>query len=149
MPPLRKEDSSQPQGYVEIFGSWFKALEEAGVLEGGVIKTKRGCICEAKDGHKCLSLGEKTIDDYLYTHKIPHEKEPHYPGAKQYRADWRVAEYFIEFWGMQGEENYDKKIEAKRTMAKQMGIPLIEITFEDMYSLDLKLKGLLESGKGK
>ena len=56
----------------ELFGSWLKALIEAGVLEDGTRRTSRGTQCLAKDGHVCLSLGEKTIDDFLYTHGIPH-----------------------------------------------------------------------------
>jgi hypothetical protein len=50
----------------EIFGSWLKALIEADVLEDGARKTARGIQTIARDGHVCLSLGEKTIDDYLF-----------------------------------------------------------------------------------
>ena len=46
-----------------VFGSWLKALIQAGVLEDGTRKTSRGIQSIAKDGHVCLSLGEKTIDD--------------------------------------------------------------------------------------
>ena len=48
----------------ELFGSWFNMLIEAEILEDGVRKTSRGTHCLAKDGHHCLSLGEKTIDDF-------------------------------------------------------------------------------------
>lgn len=129
-------------GYKEIFGSWLQALDAAGVLEGGVRKTSRGYICLAKDGHECRSIGEKIIDDYLFIHNISHEQEPHYPGERRYRADWKVGEYFIEFWGLKGEEDYDKKIEDKKVIAQQYQIPLIEITFEDLHHLDLKFKDI-------
>ena len=47
-----------------VFKNWLAALIAAGVLEGGARRTSRGTQCLAKDGHVCLSLGEKTIDDH-------------------------------------------------------------------------------------
>lgn len=128
------------EGYKKVYGSWLQALDAAGVIEGGIRKTSRGYACLAKDGHECFSLGEKIIDDYFYTHDIPHEKEPSYPGERKFRADWKVGQYFIEFWGLEGDEDYDKKMENKKNIAQQYQIPLIEITINDLYSLDLKFK---------
>jgi hypothetical protein len=62
-----------------VFGSSLNALIEAGVLEDGTRRTSRGTQCTAKDGHVCLSLGEKTIDDFLSTYDTPHQREPRYP----------------------------------------------------------------------
>ena len=143
MPPLKKTLSSQPKGYEDIFGSWFQALEVAGILEGGVRKTARGYICMAKDGHECLSIGEKMVDDYLYEHNILHTKEPPYPGERRYRGDWLVGKYFIELWGFKGVEDYDKKIEEKRKILEKHQIPLIELTFSDIPRLNEKLNILL------
>lgn len=144
MPPFEKNIATQPKGYKDIFESWLKALDAAGVIEGGVIKTQRGYICEAKDGHYCRSIGEKVIDDFLYKHNIPHEREPHYPGERKYRADWKVGSNFIEFWGLQGDEDYDGKTEQKKAIAREHNIPLIEITFSDLRKLDNKLIQLEE-----
>lgn len=130
-------------GYKEIFGSWLQALLAAGILEGGIRKTSRGYICLAKDGHECRSIGEKIVDDYLFTHNINHEQEPHYPGERLFRADWKVGEYFIEFWGLKGDEDYDKKIEDKKAIAQQHQIPLIEITFDDLRNLEKKFKDII------
>ena len=142
MPPLKKEKPSEPNGYQDVFGSWFLALEAAGVLEGGIRKSGRGYICLAKDGHKCRSIGEKIVDDYLYAHDIPHEIEPFYPGERKFRADWKVGKYFIELWGLMGEEDYDKKIQIKKDILQQYQIPLIEITFSDLRILDEIFKEL-------
>lgn len=60
----------------ELFGSWLQALVEARVLDEDARRTSRGIQCIAKDGHVCLSLGEKTIDDFLHARGIAHEKEP-------------------------------------------------------------------------
>lgn len=130
-------------GYKKVYGSWLQALDAAGVIEGGIRKTSRGYACLAKDGHECFSLGEKIIDDYLYTHNIPHEKEPYYPGGRKFRADWKVGLYFIEFWGLEGDEDYDKKIEEKKSTAHQYQIPLIEINVEDLQDLEQKFQDII------
>jgi hypothetical protein len=39
-------------------------LIDAGVLSNGARKTARGTQSVAEDGHICLSLAEKTTDDY-------------------------------------------------------------------------------------
>jgi len=142
MPPLKKVGPSQPKGYQDVFGSWLQALDAAGVLEGGVRKTRRGYICLAKDGHECRSIGEKIVDDYLYTHNIPHEKEPSYPGEKKFRADWKVGKYFIELWGLAGEEDYDRKMHEKKDILQKYRIPLIEIIFSDLRTLDKIFKNV-------
>jgi hypothetical protein len=57
----------------ELYGSWLNALIKADVLEDDVRRTLRGIQCIANDGHVCLSLGEKTIDDLLFSLSIEHE----------------------------------------------------------------------------
>ena len=141
MPPYEKSYYT-PHGYKDVFGSWLKTLIEAGVLENDSQKMSFGYKVLANDGHECLSLGEKNIDDWLYLNKIPHDKEPLYPGVFL-RADWKVGNYFIEYWGLYGNEDYDDKILIKREIAEEYKIPLIEIFPEDIPNLELKL-GILK-----
>jgi len=127
-----------------IFGSWLNALIEAGVLEDGTKKTSRGIQCVARDGHVCLSLGEKTIDDFLYARGVPHEKEPRYPEGN-YRADFRVGSTFIEYFGLAGDPNYDAKTREKIRLCKKWGVTLIAIYPRDLVSrarLEKKLLAL-------
>ena len=134
------------------FGSYFKALVASDILEGSARKTPRGYMCLANDGHECRSLGEKTIDDWLYDHSIEHEKEPIYPGEYNFRGDWKVEEYFIEYWGLKGNEDYDNKIFLKREIAKEHNISLIEVNPDDLNNLNEKFTVLLTKeviGKGK
>jgi len=133
----------------DVFGSWLHVLAEADILEGGVRKTPRGYMCLAIDGHECRSLGEKNVDDWLYRHSIPHEKEVRYPGKRAFRADWKVGDYFIEFWGLRGEEDYDKKMEVKTELAKQYSIPLISLNQQDLPILDFRLEKLIEEYGGQ
>jgi hypothetical protein len=117
----------------ELFGSWLKALIEAGILEDGAWATSRGTQCLAKDGHLCLSLGEKTIDDILYALGIPHEKEPPYPEGN-FRADFAANGVFIEYFGLTGNEDYDEKTKLKKKICKKYGIRLISIYPRDLTS---------------
>ena len=65
--------------YVREFGSWFKALIQAGVLDDATQRLFFGTRCLANDGHECASIAEKTIDDWMTNLKISHQKEPLYP----------------------------------------------------------------------
>lgn len=117
----------------QIFGSWLQALIEAGILEDGTRKTNRGIQCIAKDGHICLSLGEKTIDDFLFARKIPHEKEPRYPEGN-FRGDFSVNAIIIEYFGLVGNPDYDAKILEKKRICKKHEIGLTAIYPEDLIN---------------
>jgi hypothetical protein len=130
----------------EVFGSWLKALIAAGVLVDGTRETSRGTHTIALDGHTCLSLGEKTIDDFLYARGIAHEKEPKYPEGN-YRADFLVGSVFIEYFGLAGNETYDAKIKEKMRLCQAHGIKLIALYPRDLLAsakLEKKLVELLD-----
>lgn len=117
-----------------VFGSWLNALIQAGILEDGTtIKTSRGIKSVAKDGHLCLSLGEKMIDDYLFIHGIHHEKEPRYPEGK-YRGDFKVGTTFIEYFGLTGNPEYDTKTKEKIRLCKEHNITLLAIYPKDLIN---------------
>ncbi len=139
---LRKKPSlSQVRN---LFGSWLNALIEAGVLEDGTRRTSRGTTCLARDGHTCRSLGEKTIDDLLFSLGIPHEKEITYPESK-FITDFNVGGIFIEYFGLAGDPDYDAKIRQKEELCTDHGIKLIAIYSSDLLSSS-KLKRKLLSG---
>jgi hypothetical protein len=124
----------------ELFGSWLQALIEAGVLEEDARRTSRGTQCVAKDGHVCLSLGEKTIDDALHIHGIAHEKEPKYPEGN-FRADFAVGSVMIEYFGLQGDPDYDAKTKEKQEICRKHGVVLISIFPSDLVNVGkLKMK---------
>ncbi len=121
-----------------FFGSWFKALIAAGILEDGTRKNSRGIQCLAKDGDVCYSLGEKTIDDLLYSLKIKHKKECYYPESN-YRSDFLVNDVHIEYFGLAGNKEYDKKTKEKIKLCKMHGLKLLAIYPKDLLSYN-KLK---------
>ncbi len=128
--------------YKSKFGSWFKVLVDAGVLEGDVRKLGRGTMCLAIDGHQCLSMSEKIIDDWLFNHKIPHYKEIKYPKDEELnpsgllRCDWKLKDnILVEFFGLEGQIDYDRKIMLKLYLCKKLNIKLIIILNKDLNRL--------------
>jgi hypothetical protein len=113
------------------FGSWFDALVGAGVLESGARQNSRGVQCHAKDGHVCFSLGEKTIDDILFNMGLKHEREPRYPESAL-RADFKVGDILIEYFGLAGNADYDEKTNAKLELARKHHVPLVSIYPRDL-----------------
>jgi hypothetical protein len=127
------------------YDSWFEALVDSGVLSSGAQETKFGTRCLAEDGHVCLSIGEKVIDDFLYDRGIEHEKEPDYP-EQDYRADFRVGNVLIEFFGLEGRDEYDTKTEEKKRICEEQNIDLIELYSDDIsdqQALKEKLSAIL------
>lgn len=117
--------------YTFEYGSWFQALVASGVLAVGDERRTIGYRTIAADGHLCLSLGERTIDDWLHAHKVAHTREPSYPNSR-YRADWLVNGRLVEYFGLAGVPEYDAKSAAKRVVAGAAGMPLVEITPVDL-----------------
>lgn len=125
-----------------LFGSWLNALVVAEILEDSVRQTPRGIQTLARDGHVCFSLGEKTIDDFLFDHNIKHKKEPRYPEGN-YRADFLVGKVFIEYFGFAGNPDYDTKTREKISICNKHGISMIEIYPKDLIGLESLSKKLL------
>jgi len=117
------------------FSTWFEALVTAGVIEGDARRNARGIQCLGKDGHTCLSLGEKTICDLLHDLGIKHNKEVKYPEGN-YRADFEVNGVFIEYFGLDGDPDYDKKSKIKQQICKKHGITLISVYPKDLADLN-------------
>lgn len=123
------------------FGSWFNALIESQILEDGTRKNSFGIQCLARDGHVCLSLGEKTIDDILNDLNYSHTKEPYYPESN-YRGDFLVGEIVIEYFGLIGNKEYDEKVKYKRELAKKHNLKVIEIFPFDLVDTKELIKKL-------
>lgn len=120
---------------------WSTTLAQAGLLPGG-LATPRGVQTEAQDGHWCLSLFERAIDDHLFASGIEHDVQPSWPFHATLnpfalrRADWRLADgTMVEAAGMMEDLRYAAKIDEKRQLAEELGIPLLIITPKDLPRL--------------
>ncbi len=135
-------DSSCPDyvTYRDYFGTWNKAIEATGFEPNERWFCSRDLY--AKDGHRCKSISEIIIDDWLFQNNIPHLREGIYPEGR-YRCDFVIGESFIEFFGLTDalgvSQNYNEISKKKIEMCQKYNIPLITLYNEDLYSLDQTL----------
>ncbi|MDA8118435.1 MAG: hypothetical protein M0000_13830 [Actinomycetota bacterium] len=120
---------------------WLAVLQTAGLVDS-TWRPSRGTWCRAKDGHRCRSLLEKSIDDWLTAHGIEHECEPYWPKDEELnpngrqRADWRLKSgAFVECAGMLEEADYRQRFERKVELAKRHGIKLYVLAPSDLMNL--------------
>ncbi len=124
------------------FGTWNKAIVVAGFKPNPVMFANKHI---ALDGHKCDSLAERIIDDWLFRRKIAHQRGVPYPGRLGLKTDFLVGDYWVEFFGLSGElRRYDQLKKKKLALIKRRGLKLIEI-----YPKHLFPKGKLEEVLGK
>jgi hypothetical protein len=125
----------------KYFDSWFKALVKSKVLKDNILVTHRGVKCIAKSGNECNSLDELFIDNWLFDNGFQATKEPVYPKHEKYnssgkrRADWLVNGYFIEYFGLTGEEAYDKKVIEKMYLVRELNLKMIALFPKDLSSI--------------
>lgn len=113
-----------------LFGTWNKAVEAAGFKPNPLKFTR---IHVANDGHRCDSLAEKIIDDWLFKRNIKHERNIVYPNSR-YTTDFVINGKFIEFFGLMGEiKEYDKHVRAKEKIALKNKIDLVKIYPKDLF----------------
>ena len=128
--------------------SWLKVLIDANILSSGTLRTQRGFRCVARDGHECNSLVELEIDNWLFAHGVPHEREPLYPPhpsynpSKRLRADFLVGRTYIEYAGLLDDDGYAMKMEHKRMLAEEKHLHLIIIEPRHIKKLDAILETL-------
>jgi hypothetical protein len=140
-----------PIRYSMVYGNWLNAVVATGYLgKEGFKKTLYGYKVIAKDGHVCNSFAEKIIDDWLYNNNIEHEKEPAYPDCirdflnSKVRADWKIGDIYVEYFGLQTNKDYAKKTEDKIMSCQLKGVSLLPLYPGDEFHLDDILKTYLK-----
>ena len=127
------------------FGSWFESLVKFKLLPNNVMKAGRGIKCVALSGNVCNSLSEEFIDNWLFKNGFVYEKEPFYPFHNVYnpngkkRADWKIGNVYIEFFGLKGDMQYDERTKEKLMLSNEFKIKLVSIFPDELNSLDNKL----------
>lgn len=133
------------KAYRRIFGSFNNALVELGYTPVSVAKSNKYCCTTlAKDGHLCDSREEAMVDDFLFTHNMPHSIQPLYPrhpelNIKGYiRADFLLEKdsVFVEYAGLINRKFYAKKLELKQQLATAVGIKLFIVYPSDLSNLE-------------
>ena len=94
----------------------------------------------AKDGHKCFSRSELFIDNFLYKHKIMHDKEINYVFDKKLnpkgnlRCDFFIKNTYIEFAGIWGNAKYTERLIRKAKLAKKMKKQFMILKINDIMT---------------
>jgi hypothetical protein len=105
--------------------------------------------CIANDGHVCLSIAEKTIDDLLSGLGIEHQREVPYPNSN-HRFDFVIGDLYIEYFGLIGDADYEARVKAKIASCKMLGIKLLPVYPKDLLDVEkltLKMKRMqLQAG---
>lgn len=127
-----KNEFSQAKAARLRFETWNKAVVAAGFRPNPVRFANKYI---ANDGHKCDSLAEKIIDDWLNFKKINHLKSPRYPNSR-FTSDFKVGNTYIEFFGLANElDKYDRLKEEKLKMISENNYNLIKIYPKDIYPI--------------
>lgn len=132
--PLYK---NMPSGnaYLNEFGSFKTALNEAGFEYQRILKTKNGV--------KVRSVYELKLAQVLESYNISFENEIMYKDVipnfkRKYRFDFRInidgILYYIELFGIEGNEKYEKRKQEKISLCEKHNIPLIQLYQVDIYS---------------
>lgn len=120
----------------KLFGTWNKAIIAAGFDPNPVMFAKHYL---AQDGHRCDSMAEKIVDDYLFNRGIKHQVNVLYPWKNGMTADFVIGDTWIEIFGLSGQlESYDKLRRQKLKLAKKYNIQILSISLKEVYGRGLE-----------
>ncbi|MGG3892011.1 homing endonuclease associated repeat-containing protein [Metabacillus fastidiosus] len=133
------ENVASSSTYRKVFGTWNKAIKEAGLKQNGD-------IYYSSKGLECLSYYELLFTNMLEKYNIVFTKENKYKDYiatdKNYRFDYVIQfnnkQYFVEIFGITYREDYLEKTEHKIRLCKENNLDLIEIYPEDFTSYKLE-----------
>jgi hypothetical protein len=100
-----------------------------------------GKKCYSKNGDSCYSLPEKIITDFLIDSNIDFDKDVPYSKiiqsfSKKYRTDWVLFDgTIVEYFGVMGEKEYDKKTLEKIKICYRNNLNLVILKYEDLNNL--------------
>ncbi|KEQ12985.1 glycerol kinase [Endozoicomonas montiporae] len=97
------------------------------------------------DGHMVKSKAEMLIDNWLYMAEIVHAYERKLPIEEDVYCDFYIptGKVYIEYWGYENDEKYQKRKEDKLKIYDKYGFSLIQLKDEDVKNLDDVLPRML------
>lgn len=110
-------------------------------------RTKFPATFRATDGHMVRSRGEMLIDNWLYMQGLVHAIERRLPIEEDVYCDFYLpnGKVYIEYWGLENDPKYARRMEVKRTIYAKYKLNLIELTDDEIRNLDDALPRLLIS----
>ncbi|HAR65323.1 MAG TPA: glycerol kinase [Lentisphaeria bacterium] len=90
------------------------------------------------DGHYVRSRAEMAIDNWLYVTGLVHAYERKLPIEEDVYCDFYLPEgkVYIEYWGLENDPRYTERKKTKLGIYRKYTYNLIELTDEDILSLD-------------
>ena len=116
----------------------FEAPEKLGMV---TLVRRRGApqerIITSEDGHNVRSKAECMIDEWLYRHDLVHAYEQRLPIEPDFISDLYVpkADCYIEYWGLEDDEQYLRRKEKKVNIYQKHGLKLIGLNDKDVRNL--------------
>ena len=122
------------KSYYSEFGTFSSAIKCAGLKSTRIYKTKNGVTCrslyELKLAQVLESYQINFVNEVMYKTVIPNFD-------RLYRFDFVIdifdKKYYIELFGITGNEKYEKRKQEKINLCTKYNIPLIELYQEDIY----------------
>lgn len=143
--PLKRESQRIYIRSRRVFGTWNNAIKAAGFEPNPVMFANK---YTARDGHRCDSLSEKIIDDWFYSKNIEHEINVKYPGENGFTADFKIGNWWVEFFGLEGvHKKYDDLKNRKLKIAKKFNLKLIDLHPGELFpksNIEKKLNFLIK-----
>lgn len=101
-----------------------------------------------KDGHYVRSKAELTIDDSLYLWGIAHAYEKKLPNTKEnVYSDFHIPSgngrpdaFYIEYWGLENDEQYNRRKNKKIEIYRELGLKLIQLNDSDIKNIEDSLQ---------
>lgn len=117
----------------QLFGTWNNAIEAAGYEPNPVMFAKHYL---AKDGHKCDSMAEKIVDDWLFKRHVEHRVHVTYPWNNGMKCDFLINDIWVEIFGLEGNlARYDVLKKQKLDLIKQYDLKTIRLALKEAYSI--------------
>lgn len=104
----------------------------------------------AKNGLPVRSSYEMRVANWMIDHNITFEYEPKYPSHPMLRADFLANGWYVEIWGVQGNEAYRQRKTKKIELCRSYDLPLIQFNYTHFapraqHILEAKLNQILEA----
>jgi len=111
---------------------------EVFVVRPGLRATSEQPYFKTDDGHIVKSKSEVIIDNWLYHHNLVHAYERKVPVTEDLTCDFYVpvAQCYIEYWGLEGLEDYEKRREKKINIYQRYHLNLIGLKEKDIGRVD-------------
>lgn len=132
--PIKYEIPTLSSRGRRVFGTWNNAIKAAGFVPNQVVFSKK---FTANDGHKCDSLSEKIVDDWLFARSIKHETQVKYPWNNHMTADFKIGDFWVELFGLSGQlKKYDILMQEKLKLIKKHNLKLISLYLTDIFPVN-------------